>query len=90
MTACRFSLAPFGEPGRVTMMVLFRTPATGLDIMATRSRSAREILRLTVLWRVLTGCHAEGGGQHTMDKAGRLLVEERRHRLSPISTLGSP
>jgi hypothetical protein len=32
--ACKFSLAPFGEPGSVTMIVLFRTPATGLDIIA--------------------------------------------------------
>lgn len=35
MTACRFSLAPFGEPGKVMMILLFLTPATGLDIMAT-------------------------------------------------------
>ena len=34
-TACRFSLAPFGEPGSVTINVLLRTPATGLDITAT-------------------------------------------------------
>jgi hypothetical protein len=36
MIASRFSLAPFGEPGRVTITVLPRTPATGLDIIATR------------------------------------------------------
>lgn len=35
MIAWRFSVAPFGEPGRVTMMVLLRTPAAGRDIMAT-------------------------------------------------------
>lgn len=42
MTACKFSLAPLGEPGKVMMRVLFLTPATGLDIIATLiRRSAR-------------------------------------------------
>lgn len=35
MMAWRFSLAPLGEPGKVTMTVLFLTPAVGRDIMAT-------------------------------------------------------
>lgn len=35
MTAWRFSLAPFGDPGRVMSKVPFLTPATGLDIIAT-------------------------------------------------------
>ena len=35
--AWRFSFAPFGEPGRVTIKVFFLTPATGLDIMATET-----------------------------------------------------
>ena len=34
MTDCRFSFAPFGEPGRVKMSELFRTPATGRDMTA--------------------------------------------------------
>lgn len=36
--ACRFSFAPLGEPGKVTMMVLFLTPASGRDIMATKNK----------------------------------------------------
>ena len=81
MTACRFSLEPFGEPGRVTMMVLFRTPATGLDIVATMKRSARHVPVLAVLWRVLTGCHAEGGGQHAMNKTRGLFMQQSRDSL---------
>src|SRR4051812_20125439 len=34
-TASRFSLAPFGDPGRVNIKVFFLTPATGLAISAT-------------------------------------------------------
>jgi hypothetical protein len=34
MTDCRFSFAPFGEPGKVKMSELFRTPATGRDMTA--------------------------------------------------------
>lgn len=30
----KFSFAPFGEPGNVTMSVLFLTPATGRDMTA--------------------------------------------------------
>lgn len=33
--ASRFSLAPLGDPGKVTIRVCFLTPATGLAIMAT-------------------------------------------------------
>lgn len=38
MTASRFSVAPFGDPGRVSITVLLRTPATGRDIIATKKR----------------------------------------------------
>lgn len=34
-TASRFSLAPFGDPGRVNIRVFFLTPATGLAMSAT-------------------------------------------------------
>lgn len=34
MIASRFSLAPFGEPGKVIKSDLFLTPATGRDIIA--------------------------------------------------------
>jgi hypothetical protein len=37
MTASKFSLAPFGDPGRVMMIDCFRVPATGLAINATGS-----------------------------------------------------
>lgn len=37
ITASRFSLAPFGDPGRVMMIDCFRVPATGLAISATSS-----------------------------------------------------
>lgn len=36
----RFSFAPLGEPGRVMMRDLSRTPATGRDMMATSFLSA--------------------------------------------------
>lgn len=35
MIASRFSLAPFGEPGKEIKSDLFLTPATGRDIIAT-------------------------------------------------------
>lgn len=35
MTDCKFSFAPFGDPGNVNIKVLLRTPATGRDMMAT-------------------------------------------------------
>jgi len=35
MRAPRFSVAPFGEPGSVTIIVLPLTPATGRDIIET-------------------------------------------------------
>jgi hypothetical protein len=34
-TASRFSLAPFGDPGKVKIKVFFRSPATGLAMSAT-------------------------------------------------------
>jgi len=34
MIACKFSFAPFGDPGNVTMMERFRTPATGRAMIA--------------------------------------------------------
>jgi hypothetical protein len=42
MTACKFSLAPFGDPGRVMMTVWFLTPATGRDIMAKGVTASEE------------------------------------------------
>jgi hypothetical protein len=39
MIASRFSLAPFGDPGKVMMMDCFRVPATGLAINATKEIS---------------------------------------------------
>jgi hypothetical protein len=38
MIEARFSLAPLGDPGRVMIKVLFRTPATGRAITATAVR----------------------------------------------------
>lgn len=61
MTAWRFSLAPFGEPGTVMMTVLFLTPATGLDIIAT-------------LWWCQLG-RRDSGSTKTSDSQGVTLSE---------------
>lgn len=45
-TASKFSLAPFGEPGRVKMSVCFLTPATGRAINATIHVSMLQSLRI--------------------------------------------
>lgn len=42
MTACRFSLAPLGEPGKVIMIDRLRTPATGLAMTAKGVTASEE------------------------------------------------
>ena len=52
---CKFSLAPFGEPGSVMMIELFRTPATGLDMIPTmEGQLTRSLQRLIICLQGVT------------------------------------
>ena len=89
MTASRFSFAPFGEPGTVIMSVLFRTPATGRDIIATKIYQyiiPKVFLKLTRCDSKRCGKHAVSiyhvslgtrpiQGRHTLDPAHVSVTE---------------
>lgn len=78
MTAWRFSLAPFGDPGRVISRDPFLTPATGLDIMATWHCQLKEYV--SAMERH-TRCDTKRSSEHAVDKARCLFMKEGRYGL---------
>ena len=85
MTDCKFSFAPFGDPGSVRIRVLFLTPATGLDIMATDGYQSGS-RRLTVIKayrgshpKRLRACHALPGVSEYPATIVKILTQAQQH-----------